>query len=180
MTDAALDAAVGSHGGQGWASEGSVRRLRKRHSANRRLQFYGLCAIALAIGLLGTLVSSLVIEGYKAFYQSKATLEIRLDPALIDRDNLADANYRRIFNTAIEQYFPDVKTSAEKRQLADIFSTEARYVLRDYVVAHPGQIGQTIKLSISKSGEIARMSATDPNGVFAERRANAHANPAVC
>jgi len=151
MTDAALEADAGFNRQQDWASEANSRRLKKRYAANRRLQFYGLTAIALAIGLLGTLVSSLVIEGYKAFYQSKATLAIRLDPALIDPANLADANYRRIFNTAIEQYFPDVTSPTEKRQLSDIFSNESRYALRDYVVANPGQIGQTVQLKVSLS-----------------------------
>ncbi|WP_170937042.1 MULTISPECIES: phosphate ABC transporter permease PstA [Rhodomicrobium] len=146
-----MDTNVGSRLGVDWASEANARRLKKRYAANRRLQFYGLTAIALAIGLLGTLVSSLVVEGYKAFYQSKATLEIRLDPADIDPKNLADANYRRIFNTAIERYVPEAKTPAEKRQLSDIFSSEARYALRDYVLAHPEQIGQTIKLKVSLS-----------------------------
>ena len=151
MTDAALETGVGINRRLDWASEASTRRLKKRYGANRRLQFYGLFAIALAIGLLGTLVSSLVVEGYKAFYQSKVALNIRLDPALIDPSNLREANYRRIFNTAIEQYFPEVTTSAEKRQLSDIFSNESRYALRDYVVANPEQVGQTVKLKVSLS-----------------------------
>ena len=151
MTDATFHTDAGLRPRQDWASEANARRLKRRYAANRRLQIYGLLAIGLAVGLLGTLVSSLVIEGYRAFYQSKATLAINLDPALIDRNNIGEANYRRIFNTAIEQNFPEAKTPAEKRQLADIFSTESRYALRDYVVANPDKIGQTVSLKVSLS-----------------------------
>ena len=134
-----------------WASDANSGVWRKRYAANRRLQIYGILAIALAVGLLGTLIGSLVIEGYRAFYQTKATISIKLDPAQIDRTKIADANYRRIFNTAIEQVFPDVKTPTEKRQLADIFSSESRYTLRDYVVANPDAIGETVSLAVSLS-----------------------------
>ena len=151
MTDAALNDTFGTARQQDWLSDANARRLKKRYGANRRLQAYGLAAIVVAIGLLGTLVGSLVVEGYKAFYQSKAKIEIQLDPALIDPTNLADANYRGIFNTAIERLFPDVTTPAEKRQLADLFSSEARYTLRDYVLRHPDQIGKTINLQVSLS-----------------------------
>jgi phosphate transport system permease protein len=151
MTDATIDTSIGLPKHHDWASEANARRLRRRYAANRRLQFYGLFAIALAIGLLGTLVGSLVLEGYRAFYQTKATLPIYLDPAAIDRQAVADANYRRIFNTAIEKLFPEVTSPAEKRRLADIFSSEARYTLRDNVVANPDKIGQTVSLTVSLS-----------------------------
>jgi len=151
MTDATFHPDASIRPRQDWGSEANARRLKKRYAANRRLQIYGLLAIGLAVGLLGTLVSSLVIEGYRAFYQSKAMLAINLDPALIDRNNIGEANYRRIFNNAIEKIFPEVKTPTEKRQLADIFSAESRYALRDYVVANPDKIGQTISLKVSLS-----------------------------
>jgi phosphate transport system permease protein len=151
MTDATIDTSIGLPKQHDWASDTNLRRLKRRYAANRRLQLYGLFAIALAIGLLGTLVGSLVAQGYRAFYQTKATLSISLDPASIDRNAVADANYRRIFNTTVETLFPEVSTSTEKRQLADIFSSESRYTLRDYVVANPDKIGQTVPLTVSLS-----------------------------
>ncbi|MGZ8401300.1 MAG: DUF3333 domain-containing protein, partial [Methyloceanibacter sp.] len=43
-----------------FASEESNRRVRRRYAADRRLQLYGIIAIGLAIGLLGTLLVSLI------------------------------------------------------------------------------------------------------------------------
>ena len=151
MTDVQADGLVSRARKHDWESAASARRVRRRHAANRRLQLYGLAAITIAIGLLGVLIGALIYNGHTSFYQSKATLEIRLDPSVIDAGNIDNANYRRIFNTAVEQYFPDVTAPAEKRQLSDIFSSESRYVVRDYVRAHPEQIGQTVRLAVSLS-----------------------------
>jgi phosphate transport system permease protein len=134
-----------------WASAENMRRIRKRYAANRRLQIYGLTAIALAIGLLGILIGSLIINGYKSFYQSKVRIEVFLDPGVIKPDNIGGANYRALFRTSVQRYFPEVTGRAEQRQLFDIFSDQARYALRDRVVANPTLIGQTITLDVALS-----------------------------
>jgi phosphate transport system permease protein len=128
-----------------------MRRVKRRYAANRRLQFYGLAAIFVAIGLLGTLVGSLIVNGYTSFYQTKATVEVKLDPAAIDTAKPGEANYRRMFAESVERLFPEVMSSAEKRQLNDIFSSNSRFVLRDYVVANPGLIGQTVAITVPLS-----------------------------
>ena len=82
MSDAAIKPGV-----HDWASPQARRNLRRRYAADRRLQFYGLAAIGLAILLLGILVVSLVRTGYTAFVQTKMELEIFLDPKRIDPEN---------------------------------------------------------------------------------------------
>jgi phosphate transport system permease protein len=149
MTDISVEGVLHPARKQDWESQASARRVKRRHAANARLRFYGLFAISLAIGLLGILVGSLIFNGYTAFYQSKAELEVSLEG--IDPGNIDGANYRRLFNNAIERYFPDVTSAADKRRLADIFSSESRYVVRDYVRAHPDRIGHTVKLKVSLS-----------------------------
>lgn len=151
MTDAAIEDRFKVSKRFDWSSEAHARRVKRRYAANRRLQFYGLCAIALAIGLLGILIGSLIVNGYKSFYQTKASLQVLLDPGVIDKDNIDRANYRRLFNNALEQYFPDVKDRTEKRQLADLFSSEARYALRNFVRQNPDKIGQTIAIDVPLS-----------------------------
>ena len=151
MSDISVDGILSPAQQQKWGSEANARRLKRRYAANRRLQLYGLCAILLATGLVGILIGSLIYNGYTSFYQSKAEIEIALDPASIDVNDLPAANYRRIFNTAIERIFPEITSPAERRQLSDIFSSESRYIVRDYVVANPDKIGQTVKLKVSLS-----------------------------
>jgi phosphate transport system permease protein len=151
MTDTAIETALPGSGRYDWASDQNLRRVKRRYAANRRLQFYGLFAIALAIGLLGTLVGSLIVNGYTSFYQTKASIPVDLDRSVIDPANPGGANYRRLFADALDRLFPNVTSPAEKRQLGDIFSSNARYALRDHVVAHPDQIGQSVTLLVPLS-----------------------------
>ncbi len=68
----------------GRASDAVRQRIRRRYAADRRLQVYGIIAIALAIGLLGVLLTSIVANGLPAFVQSKADISFFIDPAKVD------------------------------------------------------------------------------------------------
>jgi phosphate transport system permease protein len=134
-----------------WDSTASQKLVKKRYRADRLLQLFGLGAIWLAIGLLGILVFSLVQSGYKAFVQSKVQVELPLDPSKIDPANPDKANYRAIVRDAFRSLFPDVKGRTELRDIDHILSSEARFIVRDYVVDHPDVIGNTITLALPLS-----------------------------
>ena len=118
------------------------RRVRRRYTADRRLQAYGITAIALAIGLLGILVASLVITGLPAFVQTKVELELYIDPAKVDAKDTAKGNYRVLVRDALASLFPDVTNDKEKSDVAKILTSDAAYIVRDYVVRHPNSIGK--------------------------------------
>src|SRR5690606_32793818 len=77
-------------------------RLRRRYAAERRFRLYGVLAIALAIGVLGILLVSIVSKGNTAFVQAEIGLDLTFDPEVIDPEGmrdpkaLADANYNRL------------------------------------------------------------------------------------
>jgi phosphate transport system permease protein len=64
-------------------SEAFASRLRRRHTAAKRLRLFGVAAICVALGMLAFLVSSIVIQGYRVFYQTRIRLEIFFDPETI-------------------------------------------------------------------------------------------------
>ncbi len=134
-----------------WASADSRRRLRRRYAADRRLQAYGIIAIGLAVGLLGVLVTSLVITGAPAFLQTKVDLEIYVDPAKVDAQDPAKGNFRLLVREAMTPYIPADATDKEKTEVTKILTSDAAYILRDYVVAHPDTIGKRITLPIAVS-----------------------------
>ena len=43
--------------------------------------------------------------------------------------------------SAFFAYFPEVTSPKDRRKLAKLLSPGAKYVVRDYVVAHPEEIG---------------------------------------
>ncbi len=148
MTDTTVAAPEKIHD---WASPTSTARVRRRYAADRRLQIYGIAAITAAILVLATLVGSLVLSGYSAFVTSKATVEFYLDPNLIDKDDINNANYRKIVGDSFAKLFPEVTVPRQKTELQKILSTEVRFTLRDYVVANPDKIGQTVRLTVPLS-----------------------------
>jgi len=127
------------------------QRIRRRYAADRRLQVYGIIAIALAIGLLGVLLTSIVANGLPAFVQSKADLSFFIDPAKVEAEKLADGNYRALVREALKPFIPADATDKGKADAAKVLTSDAPYILRDYVVKHPDVIGKTIILPISLS-----------------------------
>ena len=134
-----------------WASSDSQRRIRKRYGADRRLQAFGILAIALAMGLLGILLTSLIITGYPAFVQTKVDLTIAVDPAKVDPKDPAQGNFKALIRDAIVKFGPEGASDKAKSDRTKILTSDAAYILRDYVLSHPDTIGKTITLPIPAS-----------------------------
>ena len=115
------------------------------------MQVYGLLAITFALGLLGVLLTSIVANGLPAFVQSKADLSFFIDPAKVDAEKLADGNYRALVREALKTFILADATDKQKADAAKVLTSDAPYILRDYVVKHPDVIGKTIVLPISLS-----------------------------
>ena len=138
-------------GSADWASTAAQRRVRRRYAADWRLQAYGIIAIGLAVGLLGILITSLVITGFPAFVQTKVDLAVYVDPAKVDAKDPAEGNYRALVREALASFIPDAATDKQKTDAVKILTSDAPYIVRDYVVSHPDTIGKTITLPISVS-----------------------------
>lgn len=134
-----------------WGSAAAKRRVRRRYAADRRLQAYGLGAIAVAMGLLGVLFASLIFTGYVAFVTTKVKLPVLLSSEQIDPAKPGDANYRKITRDAFFALFPDVTSKKEQRELAKILSSGAPYIVRDHIVEHPEDIGKTVTIAVPVS-----------------------------
>jgi phosphate transport system permease protein len=138
-------------GSDDWASTAARRRVRKRYAADWRLQAYGVLAIGLAVGLLGILITSLVITGFPAFVQTKVDLAVYVDPAKVDAKDPAGGNYRVLVREALASFIPAAATDKQKSDAVKILTSDAPYIVRDYVVSHPDTIGKTITVAISVS-----------------------------
>lgn len=133
-----------------WGSDQAQRRVRRRYAADRRLQAYGIIAIALAVGLLGVLVASLISTGFPAFLQTKVELPIYVDPSQVDAEDPSSGKYRVLVREALNKAVPGIPED-EERSVGKILTSDAAYILRDYVVSHPDSIGKTITLPIALS-----------------------------
>ncbi len=138
----------------------SNRNVRKRYNANRRLQFFGLAAIGVALLALATLLTSIIGNGWSAFQQTNIALEITFDRSKVDprgdlsRDSLQAGDYRSIVRDALRAEFPDVKGRTDRRNLNAILSPGAHYELQDMVLDDPSLVGQTLTVWLPVDDEI--------------------------
>ncbi|MBZ0215680.1 MAG: DUF3333 domain-containing protein, partial [Fimbriimonadaceae bacterium] len=140
-----------------WDSERNRSRLRKRYRASRILQFVGLSAVLLALGLLVLLLVSLTMTGYQAFVQTHVSLEVYIDPQQVDRDDPFNGNYRAVIRTALLKDFPDVTTRRDQKDLFSLVSSGARFLLRDQIVDDPALIGQRIRITVPTTDSIDQL-----------------------
>ncbi|MBC7953355.1 MAG: DUF3333 domain-containing protein, partial [Rhodospirillaceae bacterium] len=129
-------------------------RLKRRYAAERRFQFMGMTAIAIALGFLALLLVSIVSKGYSAFVQTRIQVEVSFDASVMgiqpgaDRDALSAADYPGLAKAALWARFPEVSGRVNQRQLAALLSPAAGDSLREIVMADPTVIGTTRKMSL--------------------------------
>jgi phosphate transport system permease protein len=134
-----------------WASADARRRVRRRYAADWRLQAYGIIAISLAVGLLGILLASIIVTGLPAFFQTKVDLAIYVDPAKVDAKEPASGNFRALVRDTLARFAPPDATDKQKTEIGRILTSDAAYIVRDYVIGHSDVIGKTITLPIAFS-----------------------------
>ncbi|HPA39611.1 MAG TPA: DUF3333 domain-containing protein, partial [Phenylobacterium sp.] len=87
MTDAALPTAQPS------LRAAVEARLKKRHAEEMRFRLYGRLAIVVALSFLAVLVGRIVVQGYSTFIDYEMTVPVYIDPARVDRADVAGANF---------------------------------------------------------------------------------------
>ena len=127
--------------------------LGRRHRRERLLKGAGLTAILIAFAMLAILVGSLVSSGYTAFVQTHVTLEVFVDPEEIREDRLPRGGFDDVMAASLAGLLPevDMEDRATAKAVEALLSDGAQFELRDRVVADPGLIGQTIRLTVPVS-----------------------------
>jgi len=133
-----------------WKSPEMEARRRRRYAADRRLQYFGVAAIAFAIGFLVLLIGTLTYTGASAFVQTKARVTIDLTNADIAPDDLMGASWRNIVRGSLRALEPDVPRSQLRAYYA-VFTSSAPFLVRDYVIDNPSLIGQRFDYNIPLS-----------------------------
>lgn len=137
-----------------WKSAEMAAKRKSRYAAEGRLKIYGLVAIAIALGFLAFLLTSLTYTGHKAFTQSMVTIELDLSAAGVDKDKVMDADWRKITREALLVYGGDIPRRDQKQYFA-MFTDQAAYLVRDEVIADPSKLigKQSFTVPLSDSGD---------------------------
>ena len=139
---------------------------RRRYAAEKRFRLYGLGAIGVSIAALVLLLASVLSGGLPAFTQTFVRADIYLDPAVLDPSGTRDPDELRKVLTF--SYAPLIENSlddaAERLRstvpgitpalLAGMLSDGASAQLRNYVIANPDMIGETVEFEFLTNGRI--------------------------
>ncbi|MEQ8357399.1 MAG: phosphate ABC transporter permease PstA [Kiloniellaceae bacterium] len=140
-----------------WQSDDARRRVRRRHAADKRMRFYGLSAIGLAVGLLGVLLVTLILSGHTAFVQTMVPLQVTISPEKVSPDNIERGDYRSLVRGAFRDLLPIEMNRSEERAYRDMLSSGAPFLLRNRVLADPSVIGQTIEIDVPMADPVDQL-----------------------
>ncbi|WP_027237618.1 phosphate ABC transporter permease PstA [Leisingera caerulea] len=163
-------------------------RTKKRNAAEARFRAYGIAAITAGLIMLVILVTTIVGKGTGAFQQTFVTLNVELLESKLDKKgnrNIEDIKkvttfgYAPIIKGAMTAAVEElgIETGLKPKELAGILSKDVAAQLRDYVIANPGQIGQTVEFRFLASsrvdgylkGRVTRDSIVNDKNISAEQ-----------
>ena len=134
--------------------------MKRRRAAERRFRFFGKCAVGLGLGFLVILFASIVGNGYSAFWQTRITLDVAIDEAIVDPAGTRDpavlraADYGALIKQSLREMFPDVSGRRNRFALYGLVSNGANFDLRDRVLADPSLIGSKVALSVAADDDV--------------------------
>lgn len=128
--------------------------LARRYKKEKRFRRLGLAAIITSLCFLGLLFSSIIGNGWSAFWQTQLLLDIHLDAQVLDVDDLARADYGGLVKQSMRDLFPEVKGRRDKRSLYELVSIGAAFDLQKMALADPSLIGKTVKLQVPAGDDV--------------------------
>src|SRR5262245_6834596 len=122
MTEAAIDSPLARlTAGPRPTFEDSAALTKRRYRREALLKGLGVSAIALALGLLGISLVTIVPQGWPACRQPFVKLDISFAPAVIDPSGTRDpatfgqANYAELITASLATHFPDATSRQDRR-----------------------------------------------------------------
>lgn len=140
-------------------------RTKRRNAKEARFRMMGLIAVTIGVLSLVGLLTSILASGLSSFQQTYVELEVYLDPAKLDKkgernlDDIAKVTtfgYAPLIDAAMTAAMERAGVSSDLNAKAagELISKEAPASLRDYVLANPDKIGETVSFDLLAAGRI--------------------------
>lgn len=128
--------------------------LNRRYRKERRFRIFGFVSVLISVSFLCLLFIFIISNGYTVFQQTMIRLDVFLDTAVIDKDDLAGTNYSKLVHDALLSVYPDVTKHNDKRKLYGLVSTNAAYLLQEFVAQNRHEIGTTIQIWVPADDDV--------------------------
>ncbi len=141
-------------------------RTRRRNAAETRFRTYGAAAVAFGVLALVVLLSSVLGRGLSAFRQTTLTMQVQLDPAVLDKTGNRDPaelskvttiTYGKLLDEALNKELREknlIPAGMSAKDVGGILSKEAPAQLRKIVMADPSKIGTTVSFDALANGRV--------------------------
>ncbi|SHG72206.1 phosphate ABC transporter membrane protein 2, PhoT family [Cognatiyoonia sediminum] len=138
-------------------------RTKKRNAAEKRFKAYGIAAICVGLFFLVALLWAIIQNGTPAFTQTYVTLDVELLEEKLDKTGERDIEaikkvstfgYKPLIQNALVDATEGMETEIEDKNLAKLLSDSAAAQIRDYVIANPDQIGETVEFTVLASSRV--------------------------
>ena len=123
--------------------------LKKRHQKEKRFKSIGLFAVLFGFLLVVVLIGDITYKALPAFHQHWVKLDVSYQNDWLKVDEVSEkslkkANYRTVLKKSIYQMFSTESgkklTRKDKRELFKLFSTNAEFTIKDYLIASPERL----------------------------------------
>lgn len=120
--------------------------LKKRHQKEKRFKSIGLFAVLFGFMLVVVLIGDITSKALPAFHQHWVKLDVNYQSNWLkvdapSQESLKKANYRTVLKKSIYQMFSTPSgtklSRKDKRELFKLFSTNAEFTIKDYLIASP-------------------------------------------
>jgi len=130
-------------------------RLKSRYARETRFKWFGRGAIAVALAFLVILLTSIVMQGYTAFYTHSLTLPVYMDPARIDRAYPQGTNFEQLVaeQQLVRMGVTDDENGSKASAMRALLSSELKFIAAERIRAQPALIGQTVPVTTPLSDD---------------------------
>ncbi|MGV6813333.1 MAG: phosphate ABC transporter permease PstA [Brevirhabdus sp.] len=141
-------------------------RTKARNRSEARFRAFGIAAIGAGIIFLLILMATIISNGVGAFQQTFITTQVFLDPAKLDKKGerriedikkVSTFGYTPLIQNAIWKNVQDagIETPLTKaKHTKPLISASAAAALRDFVIANPDMIGETVEFRFLASSRV--------------------------
>ena len=141
----------------------SKQLLAKRYRAERRFQWYGRCAIGIALFALFVLLTTIIERGWQGFLHTEIRLSLTVDASAIGPDpkNWRHADMSPYIKQSLMTRFPNVTGRLPVRELMELISSGATQMIRNNLIADPSLAGKPITIWLPASDTVDRAVKTN-------------------
>ncbi|MEL7098418.1 MAG: phosphate ABC transporter permease PstA [Pseudomonadota bacterium] len=152
-------------------------RVRRRNAAEKRFRAYGLTAICIGLAMLVFLIYTIVGSGWNGFFQTRITVQVELVQEEIDAAEtgfLKTAAYRTIITKNLKRELAarGLAEGIPDDEIEGLISRRAPATLRDFALANPDRIGETVEFDFLAQSFIDGYFKNRVNRDIAERSRN--------